>query len=318
MKYIIRILFLLIICFSNKAFSQDFNTENLFYCQKDLDIKNIWLFADQTFVANVRYTTENNRTYGNLFLLFDKQNLIVDSLYLKSGFLNSFDIINSNEFYLSSSLYTEKFSIQNGFFESLEKRKIKTGMQNLINADFSNYELGYFYEVIVGYETKAKNRLKIKSKKQVPRFFYKSNSDTKQWVNSGNDEVIFDQWVNFFDKSLFETGRVQMLDRKIFVDIPVIGKCFILNINSGIIDEIRYPNDDVKSWLFVIDKKTKAYYLVGHKGNLEFTVNQINKETHKLTWLKDVYDFYDLIFDDKILIKKSLGGETCYYLEPLF
>lgn len=304
---------------STLCFAQENEREQfLFYCQKDLKIVNLWPFENNYFIANIRYELNEKQQAQNLFLLFNESHLIVDSLYLKSGFLNSLDVIGKSQFTLSSSLYTDLYDVSDGKFNRLNRQKIPGALEKLISGDFNNMELGYFQGILIGYKSKAKDRTRLKKKKDVPRYFYTSKQEEQVWFNSGADEVIFNQWPNFFDKSLFDLGRVESLKDKVFVNIPVIGKCFVLNTKQMTIDEIRYPTTGADSWLFFIDKVRGSSYLVSYSGNNNFSIYFLNPDSKELTWIKDVENFYDLIWDDKILIKKSENNEVCYYLEPLF
>ena len=218
----------------NKVCAQEtYKDETLFYCNENAGIKFIWALSDEYFVANARNSNENGVS-GNLFLLFDKSHLVVDSLYNKGGFLNSLVVNKNNEFMISTTLHNESYGIVNNQFNLINREKNKGGIAVLLSSDYSKYTLGKFYGLEIGYETNAKDRTKKRSKKNIPRYYFLDKHGEKHWVNSGKEDVVGDQWKSFLDKPLFDLGEVSTYNGEIYFNIPMIGTCYILNPNTKI------------------------------------------------------------------------------------
>ena len=111
---------------------------------------------------------------------------------------------------------------------------------------------------------------------------------------------------------------LELIEDDIYVDIPVIGRCFVMNTKTKIIEEIKYPTEGAKSWLYTVDQVTSTNYLVAFKGDSQFSIFHVNKKSKKLTWLKDLTNFYDLIWNDRALTKQQEANETCYSFKPIY
>lgn len=308
---------------NNLNAQDDFDSEHLFYCNENVDIKFIWPLSEDYFVANARYETKGGRFTSNLFLLFNREHLIVDSLYTHGGFLNSLVVTENNSFSLATTLTTETYTIVNDAFVLNSSEKNKGAMATLISSDFSKYSLGRFYGIEVGYETDAKDRTKKRSKKNIPRYYYLSDDGKKQWVNSGREKVVGDQWRSFMDKPLFDLGEVTSYKGEIYFNIPMIGTCYILNPKTGKVRTVLYPTEGANSWFLTVDKVTNTNYLVGDMGDDQFSIYHIDLKTNKKALVTTQQGFYDAIVNDQILVKKEIALDrknsfNCFYLVPIF
>jgi hypothetical protein len=319
----ILILFGLLFIVNKISAQETYNDENLFYCNENINIKFIWALSDEFFVANAKYKTEGGLS-SNLFLLFDKSHLIIDSLYSQGMFLNSLTVNDNNEFVMNTALYSERYKIVSNQFSLIDREQNKGAMASLLSSDFNKLNLGKFYGVEVGYETSAKDRTKKRSKKNIPRYYYINKSGEKQWVNSGKEEVVGDQWKSFLDKPLFELGEVTSYNGEIYFNIPMIGTCYILNTKTLEVKTILYPTEGANSWFLTVDKITGSYYLIGDIGGNKFEIYHVNLKTNKRALIGVQEGFYDVIIDDQILLKKEVSSDSdqkkfsCFYLVPIF
>lgn len=300
---------------------ETYEDENLFYCNENIDIKFIWALSDEFFVANAKYKTERGFS-SNLFLLFDKSQLIVDSLYAQGGLFNSLVVTDRNEFSLATTTSTENYKIIDDQFVLNSRESNKEGLKVLFASDFRKYTLGKFMGLEVGYETEAKDRTKKRSKKNIPRYYYINKSGEKQWVNSGKEEIVGDQWKSFLDKPLFELGEVTSYNEEIYFNIPMIGTCYILNTKSLKIKTVLYPTEGANSWFLTVDKITGSFYLIGDIGGDKFEIYYVDLKTNKRALIGVQEGFYDVIIDDQIMLKKEVTSDrkkfNCFYLAPIF
>jgi hypothetical protein len=195
-------------------------------------------------------------------------------------------------------------------------------MAALLSSDFSKYTLGKFYGLEIGYETKAKDRTKKRSKKNIPRYYFLDKHGEKHWVNSGKEDVVGDQWKSFLDKPLFDLGEVSTYNGEIYFNIPMIGTCYVLNPNTKKVKTVLYPKEGANSWFLTIDKVTGSHYLVGDIGDDKFSIYHVDLNTNKKALAMEQEGFYDAIVNDKVLIKKKVISNekdfNCFYLVPLF
>jgi len=318
----LSIFFCLFIFSIDASLAQDQEIENdLFYCNENIDIKFIWPISDSFFIANVWPQTDKG-FQSNLLLLFDRSHLIVDTLYVQSGLINGITPLDKNRFILSTTLNTFEYKITNNKITPFKNQKYPGGLAALLSFGFNQYTIGSFFDLKIGYETKAKNRIKKRSKKNIPRYYFEDKDKKRTWINSGKEDIKGDQWTSFADKSLFDLGEVTVFKNDIYFNIPMIGRCYILNAKTHKIKTILYPEIGAKSWFLTVDKVRGIHYLVGNTHKNSFAIYYVDIEKNKKSFVREVEGFYDAIINDKVLLKKQIkeNGKkfNCFYLTPLY
>ena len=310
---------ILLLVFSTQLRGQE-DTKYLFYCNESLEIETIWPLSRSNFVAHIAPESKRPRS-GEQFLLFNRSRLVTDTLIAEGGIFNHFVVLDQGEFIITTTLKTHLYKVVDDKFELISSTKNPSGLATLMSSDFSDYPIGEFLGFELGYESSAKDRTKKRSKKNIPRYYYKVNGQ-KEWVNSGKEEVAGDQWESFMDKTFLLLGDVTQFKESVYFNIPMAGRCYILNAQSKKVKTLLYPSEGAKSWYLTIDRVKGSHYLVGQTKDKVFKIYHVNLETGKRTYLKDVTHFYDMIIDDKVLIKKEVkeGKKkfNCFYLKPLY
>jgi hypothetical protein len=304
--------------------AQELNdSEELFYCSQSFSINQIWPISDSYFLANIKYN-EGKFFRSDLLFLLNKNHLVTDSLLITSGFINNISIYANNRFSIATSMNTSDYSIKGDKIVRDELKPNKNG-GSIFSGDMSDIVLANYQGYTFGYETKAKDRTKKRSKRNVPKFYYQDeNSKEKNWINSGSEPIKGDQWKSFQSRDLFALAEVINWEGKIYFSIPMIGKCYIFDLKTKIVDQILYPEDGAESWYFTIDRATGKKYLIGDMGNDLFDIYYVQLESNniKKQFLKQAQGFFDTIFQDKIILKRNLTfdntQQACYLLQNLY
>ncbi|KYG83326.1 hypothetical protein [Roseivirga echinicomitans] len=321
-KYTLMLLGLLLAT-NNLIAQDDFDDKNLFYCNESVDIEFIWPLSEDYFVANVKDRSKSGPS-SELLLLLNKSHLIVDTVYVLGGFLNSLNVRENNSFTLVASFATATYKVANDQFTLVSNTTNIEAFNDLVaTSNFNQNRLGYFYGLEVGYETKAKDRTKKREKKNIPRYYYLDEDGEKRWINSGKEEVVGDQWKSFLDQPTFALGEVTSYKGEIYFNIPMIGTCYILNPQAGKVRTVLYPTEGANSWFLTVDKVTGTTYLVGDMGDDQFSIYHIDLKTNKKALVSTQQGFYDAIVNDQILVKKEIALDrkkkfNCFYLVPVF
>ena len=314
--------FTLFICFNTSG--QKFDP-NLFYCNENTEIKYLWPVGQNQFVANVRYLkyesfSGKHMYLSNLYLLFNESNLVADTVHI-SSLGTSVNVLDDQTIMFTSKFGSEN-DISEGKFNQISNSKNPNVLEVIQAEEANEYMLGTFNGIEVGYISKAKNRTLKRSKKNIPRYFYIDANGNRKFINSGKEDVVNDQWESFLNKIPFALGDINLHKNELYINIPMIGTCYVFNTKNFQIKTYLLPTEDADSWFLNLDKKTGFHYLIGHKKDEIFDIYSIDLKNNHKTFLKNVKGFMDLIYNDQILYRKeTIEGDKqffCYYFEPAY
>lgn len=319
LKILIRTTLLIFLLITGvKTNGQEIDT-SVFFCHENLEIKFLWPVGGDQFVANIRYL-ETERFPGkemrlsDMYLLFNKSHIVTDTIYVSSTG-RSVNVLNEKTISFTSKYDSKVYKISDGQFQLLSSEKGK----NLSSVGSENeYMLGSFNGLEIGYVSEAKNRTLKKSKKNIPKYFYLDKVGQKVFLNSGKEDLRGDQWESFLNKTPFALGDVNLYMDEVYINIPMVGICYILNTKTLKVKTVLLPQDGAESWFLNLDKKTGIHYLIGHLKDESFDIYHVDLNSNTKTLLANVEGFMDLIYNDEILYRKELleGNKKfyCYYL----
>tara|TARA_B100000965_G_C19601378_1_gene762886 strand:- start:5597 stop:6574 length:978 start_codon:yes stop_codon:yes gene_type:complete len=297
--------------------------QNLFYCSQAYSINQLWPISNSYFLGNIKYQS-GKYVKNDLILLFNENHLVVDSLVITSGFINNVSIFKDNYFSIATSLKTTDYIIDSDKIVEI-KTTPNQGGAKIFSGDMSDVILANYQGLTFGYTTKAKDRTKKRDKKNIPRFYYQhTGSKEKNWINPISEPLKGDQWKSFQERDLFALGEVIHWENKVYFSIPMVGKCYVFDLKTKLIDQILFPEGEAKSWYFTIDRANGKKYLIGDKGKNLFDIFYIrlDGDSPKKHFVTEVEGFFDIIFADQALLKENLdfenGSQECYFLKNIY
>ena len=120
----------------------------------------------------------------------------------------------------------------------------------------------------------------------------------------------------------FALGDINLFKKDLYINIPMIGVCYIFNTQNFNVKTVLLPKEGAMSWFLNIDKKTGTHYLIGHKEDKTFDIYHVDMKNNKKTFLKNVEGFMDLIYNDQVLYrnvtKEGDKNISCYYFESVY
>lgn len=299
---------------------------NLFYCNENIEIKYLWPVGQNQFVANVRYLKNESFSgeqmyLSNMYLLFNESNLVTDTVYI-SSLGRSVNVLDDQTLMFTSKFGSEKYDISEEKFNQISNFNNPNILEVIQAEEENEYMQGTFNGIEIGYISEAKNRTLKRSKKNIPRYFYIDANGNRKFINSEKEDVVNDQWESFLNKMPFALGDINLYKDELYINIPMIGTCYVFNTKNFQIKTYLLPTEDADSWFLNLDKKTGFHYLIGHKKDETFDIYRIDLKNNHKTFLQNVEGFMDLIYDDQILYRKeTIEGDKqffCYYFEPVY
>ncbi|WP_420387851.1 hypothetical protein [Roseivirga sp.] len=319
-KSSIKAILIVLVAISTSLKGQDLDSD-IFFCHENLEIRELWPVTNEQFVANIRYQSKNQFTgerliSSNMFLLFDKTHLITDTVYV-SGLNKTLNILDESTISISSNYTTNIYNIGDGQFNLVSKNT-----PNQESTEKDEYLIGSINGLNLGYISKAKDRTQKRNKKNIPQYFYLNQNGERIFINSGEEKVVGDQWESFLSRFPFALGDVSQYKDELYFNIPMAGRCYILNSKSKKVKTVIFPEDGANSWFLTIDKMNGTHFLIAHKADNSFDIYQIDLKTNSRTLLTNVMGYMDLIHDSKVMYRKTLTeGEKefyCYYYRSVY
>ena len=247
----------LFVCLNTYAQELD---SNLFYCHENIEIKYLWPVGQNQFVANVRYLKNESFSgeqmyLSNMYLLFNESNLVTDTVYI-SSFGRSVNVLDDQTIMFTSKFGSKKYDISEEKFNQISNSKNPNVLEVIQAEEANEYMLGTFNGIEIGYISEAKNRTLKRSKKNIPRYFYIDANGNRKFINSGKEDVVNDQWESFLNKMPFALGDINLYKDELYINIPMIGTCYVFNTKNFQIKTYLLPTEDADSWFLNLDKKT--------------------------------------------------------------
>lgn len=345
-----RLIVFLLIIYSfcgNPAFSQEIDTDWLFYCNENENLSKIWRLNDNQSFAT-RRATYNKPRIKDIVLLED--GLISDSLNLRQALddndynlqnVDNIDVLNDSTAFIRSGLMAFKVIVHESkikFDTAYYREKFVPGRKKIMNQrmDLIHTYILRYNDIIIGYDREnLKNKrggaARInKDFKNLPRYWI---VDTKTWkkqyINEGKEEKTNDIFVDYKDwdqvwlRTMVFTPHVKILpDNKILFCVSKTNEIYVYDYLNKKTERYLLPAiEDGESFNFYYDSKFGHYYVI-KKTSSNYTIFRTNKEFSKFFEIKSIDSYPHSIYNGKVNIKKEFktDGEDmiCHYAVPIY